>query len=466
MRFRPRTWLVLSLLLFAASYWLWMYAETLSATRRAQAAKLAAVPPASSQAPSAAAGPALATVADRHQAAGTKSYRVSNTRLSEAELLRSNHAILLRNALIDTDRPLRLGIPAHLRAKGAPGSYIVQSPSGLDERFRRRLAGEGVEVVAYIPNNAALVEATPEQARRMAADVAFEAVLPYEPYYKLSSDLLPAAVAQDQPGSMALNVTTFPGQRDAALAALQKLGAQLMGEDSSPFGPTLTVMAPPQSLAAMAQLPLAQEIESYAPRRMLNDLTRAALGVATNTLYVTPNYLNLTGSNVTVNMNDTGVDSTHPDLLGRVTGATADQSNGHGTGVAGTIMGSGSQSHLVTQPVPGSIIPGAGFQGKATNATLFVQAVGLGVGSTLADAFQFGGSLLSDAALQYGASTNLGRTNLISNNSWGYDGVMTYDMHAASYDQATRDAQPMTPGEQPLLFVFAAGPKATATTTG
>jgi hypothetical protein len=59
--------------------------------------------------------------------------------------------------------------------------------------------------------------------------------------------------------------------------------------------------------------------------------------------------------------------------------------------------------------------------------------------------------------LQTNASTNLGPTNLISNNSWGYDGVTTYDMHAASYDQATRDAQPGVPGEQPLLFVFAAG---------
>src|SRR5580658_10036805 len=141
MRFRPRTWLVLSLLLFAASYWLWMYAETLSATRRAQAAQSAAAQPA----PPGPSGPALSTVADRRKAAGTKSYRVSNTRLSEGELLRSNHAILLRNALIDTDRPLRLEIPAHLRAKGAPGSYIVQSPEGLDQRFRDRLKADGVE---------------------------------------------------------------------------------------------------------------------------------------------------------------------------------------------------------------------------------------------------------------------------------------------------------------------------------
>ncbi len=454
MRFRPRMWMGLSLLLFAAAFWVWTYAETLSATRRASAAKAAAAQSAAAQA----APPAPTTVADTRPAAGSKSYRLSNTRLTEKELLRSHHAILLRNALIDTDRPLRLDIPSHLRAKAAPGSYIVQSPEGLDQSFRSRLQRAGVEIVSYIPNNAALVQATPEQARAMAADVHFQAVLPFEPYYKLASSLLPSAVAQDQPESTPVNVTTFPGQRDAALAALQALGAQLMGEDKSPFGPTLTVMAPPQSLVAIAQLPLAQEIEPFAQRRTLNDLTRAALGIATNTLYTTPNYLNLTGSNVTVNMNDTGVDSTHPDLTGRLTGtAMTDQNNGHGTAVAGTIMGSGLKSSTVTQPVPGSIIPGAGFQGKATNATLFVQALGLVVGSTIADAFQFGGSLISDAALATSASINLGPTNLISNNSWGYNGVTTYDMHAAFFDQATRDAQPALTGEQPLLFVFAAG---------
>ena len=456
MRFRPRTWLLLSLLLFAAAFWVWTCAEKISASRLAHAARPAA------QSPSALL-PGPARVAGTRNAA--RSYRVSNTGLSERELLRSDHAILLRNALIDTDRPLKLNIPAHLRAKGAPGSYIAQGQGPLDRRFYERLKRDGVKFVSYIPNNAALVEATPEQARQMAQDAAFQAVLPYEPYYKLAASLLPAAVEQEQPLSEALNVTALAGGRDALLAAFKGMGARVMGEENGPFGTTFSVMAPPGKLAAIAQLPQAQEIEPCAPRRVLNDLTRAALGIAADTLRATSNYLNLTGSNVTVNMNDTGVDTNHPDFQNassnglRVTGApdVPYDYNGHGTHVAGIIMGNGSKSGSVSNAVPGSIIPGAGFQGKATNAMLFVQSLGLVTGTTINDAFRAAGALVSDASLQTNASAQLGPTNLISNNSWGYEDATAYDMHAASFDQATRDAQPSLTNEQPMLFVFAAG---------
>ena len=46
---------------------------------------------------------------------------------------------------------------------------------------------------------------------------------------------------------------------------------------------------------------------------------------------------------------------------------------------------------------------------------------------------------------------------LISNNSWNYGGDNAYDLAAASYDAATRDALPEVTGSQPVLFVFSAG---------
>ncbi len=446
MRLKPRVWFLISLLLFAAAICVWQYAEKYaaghrpaekhSATAKADALRLQ--------------HPPLAKALAANAAAKRKSYRISNTTQSIQQLLHNNHALILRNAWIDTEVPVALNIPAHLRAKGAPGSYLVQADRPLDKAFYAELSQAGASYISYVPNNAALVAASPAQATNLAANADVVAVLPYEPYYKLDGALLPSAVEQ-QPQTNALSVTTFPGQRDAALAALTQLGATLIGEDRSPFGPTLIVSVPAGSLVAVAQLPLAQEIEVYMPRRLMNDLTRVIMGVAANTLTNTPNYLNLSGSNVTVNINDTGVDGMHPDFLpaGRLLGDTTDY-DGHGTHVAGIIAGSGLESSTVTNSVPGST-NSASFRGKATNATLFVQALDLVYGPYVSDAF-----------LQENASTNLGPTNLISNNSWDYatpanqqGGV--YDIHAASYDAATRDAQPNVDGEQPLLFVFAAG---------
>ena len=60
----------------------------------------------------------------------------------------------------------------------------------------------------------------------------------------------------------------------------------------------------------------------------------------------------------------------------------------------------------------------------------------------------------SDQALQAAAAlTNA----LIENDSWNYDGDNTYDLAAAGYDAAVRDALPGVTGSQPVLFVFSAG---------
>ena len=51
----------------------------------------------------------------------------------------------------------------------------------------------------------------------------------------------------------------------------------------------------------------------FAPAASSNDLTRVRLGIATDTMALT-NYLGLTGSNIWVVLDDTGVDATHPDF--------------------------------------------------------------------------------------------------------------------------------------------------------
>src|ERR1035437_2727723 len=321
-----------------------------------------------SPAPAAPAGSAAATKAAAVTAPKTFSvlntnalaFRLGNTPKSLGQLAGTRHAILLANALIDTDARLDLKIPANLKAKGNPGAFIVQARGVIDARFRAVLAAAGAQIVSYIPNNAYLVRISSADAGALAGGAVVRGVLPCEPYYKLQPSLLGLAVAQEPlPPGTALNLGLFAADAPATELILEKLGAKIIGRDRSAFGPVLRVLAP-ADWTALAQLPGVQVMESAHQRVAANDLSRVTLGVSPDTTSGSTNdWLGLTGLNVLVAVNDTGIDAKHPDFTTggnpttaggapvRVIGLTANDlvdTNGHGTHVAGIIAGNGAMS--------------------------------------------------------------------------------------------------------------------------
>jgi subtilisin-like proprotein convertase family protein len=386
-------------------------------------------------------------------------YRLSNTSKGIGELSRSDTAILLRNAFIDTASNEPVEIPEHLRAREDGGSYIVQAQGAVDDAFRAQLAARGATIVSYVPNNAYLVRAADAGAQQLAGAPRVRAVLPYAPYYRLDQRLLALAVEQKPlPEGTWLSVVAFPGEREAVARAMEALGAKVKGEARSPFGPQFVIEPRPESLVALANLPGLQLLETCAQRVPLNDLTRVRLGVSTDSA-TNDNYLHLSGSNVWVNMNDTGVWTNHTDLstlngTNRLFGDSLDaltDLDGHGTHVAGVILGSGTNSSKLGTNLPSGSLANANFRGMAPQATLFSLPIDLPSGAYQSDTY------LQETA----ARTNyvvLGRTNaLVSNNSWGYLNQNSYDTAAASYDAAVRDALPDVSGSQPMVYVFAAG---------
>ena len=373
-------------------------------------------------------------------------YRLKNTEKPIGELIYNDSAILLRNALFDSAEPAPLQIPAHLKAQGDPGSYVIQARGAIDQAFIARLKAAGAEIISYIPNNAYLVRASEAVANQLSTAPETQSVLPWEPYFKLDLSLLPGAINQEPfPDNERVSIVVFPGQREAGFEAIRDLGGNIVGEDTSPFGHQIITYPKADSLVALAQLPIVQSIEPHRGRVLANDLSRVRVSVTTNTLPAAPNYLNLIGSNVVVGISDTGVEAAHPDLTGRVSGAIFDNV-GHGTHVAGTIASSGLNS---PPSGPGSV-PGATFRGVAPGAKLFSQRFDLLAGPA------------SDSLLQQ----NVARTNiLISNNSWSYS-LFEYNQAAASYDAAVRDALPGVAAMSPVVFVFAAGNSAEADTEG
>src|SRR5262249_7796037 len=130
----------------------------------------------------------------------------------------------------------------------------------------------------------------------------------------------------------------FPGARETIAAELSKLQVEIIREDRSPFGPVVSVQAPASAeiLPALAGMAGVQAIEYLRVRIPANDLSRPAVGVSSDSV-TTNNYLGLTGSNILVNVNDTGIDATHPDLTGRIvpnSAASLMDTAGHGTHVA------------------------------------------------------------------------------------------------------------------------------------
>ncbi|MBI1841821.1 MAG: S8 family serine peptidase [Verrucomicrobia bacterium] len=372
-------------------------------------------------------------------------HRLRNTPTPLSELLHSDDALLLANALLDLRRPLELAVPAGLRPSGEVGSFVVQSRGKITDDFRGMLSSIGAEIVSYVPNNALLVRVSSERVERISTLPNVRSVLPWLPYFKLSPGLLGATVeSREVPQDAILRVTVYSSELDRALTDLGATGFEVLSQQRSPFGVQLMVRLGTGEITALARLDRVQWIERAAPRKLMNDLAGLTLNTMTNSGPDTQ-YLGLTGKGVRVNVNDTGV-ANHPDLPDVVHYEPFTQLDliGHGTHVAGIIASTGANG-----PSPAAspdLIPGsatnANFRGKAPEATIFALAIDLCLGSIQSDEY------LQETAAANGA--------FISNNSWGYVQNYEYDSSAASFDAAVRDALPGKTGSQPIAYVFAA----------
>lgn len=385
-------------------------------------------------------------------------FRLRNSHKPEAEFFRSETAVLLRNALVETQEPLEMKMPAHLRAGEEPGSWLVQARGTIDQGFRDVLRGAGAEIVSYVPNNAYLVRGSANLAQQLRVSQRVQSVLPFEPYYKLDMTLLPLAVRRDAlPEGRWLNVVLFSGTQEKAKADLLALGAEVKSEQRFPFGHVVTIAPRADSLVALAQMPAVQNIEAYHAPVLMNDLSRVRLDVSTNTTSTAPagNWLGLTGSGVTVGLVDSGVDLAHGQLAGRIfsnQNSAINDTNllnpGHGTFIAGVIV--------ATDGAPGTAgdgsLNGASYRGIAPGARVYPL------------------SLFATDYTNYGnvwLITNTARaTNInIVNNSWGYP-VSAYGINSALFDEAVRDTQPFLPNDQPMTHVFSVGNSGNANSGG
>ena len=220
---------------------------------------------------------------------------------------------------------------------------------------------------------------------------------------------------------------TWLQQRGIAVAAAEENKVRIYLLDTDP------------SLAAISQLTdWVIDIQPYVPPELHNDRARLLLGLSgppANPQFQFP----FEGDTEMVAVADTGLDNTHPDFAGRVVGLIPlgrpldpSDPHGHGTHVAGSVLGDGSAS-------------GGAVKGTAPRARLFFQSLLDKNGGLGGLPFRLG-TLFAEAYLA-GAR--------IHNNSWGSAAMSAYRINSRKVDEYVRQ-------QRDMLIVISAGNEGTA----
>ncbi len=294
-----------------------------------------------------------------------------------AQSTRASAMISLRRARFD---PLQqVPIRATARTQATSSLLLVQLQHAPDANTPAQLASAGLQPLVYVPDNAFIVRATQPAAQLSASWVRWSG--PVESRYKLSSDLDPLVNSSMQMSdppqqTIDLHVLTTPDAQPSTLAdAVTAAGGTVV----SMTGTAFHVRLPAAALKAMTERDDVLWIEPVAALHITNDKANEILGVP-----VVRQQLGLDGSGQIIAVTDTGLDvqgNLSADFAGRVVrgfsrkemspscaiysnGATWSDANGHGTHVAGTLLGTGALSP-----------PGMSFAGVAPKAGIVVQAV-------------------------------------------------------------------------------------------
>jgi subtilisin family serine protease len=407
----------------------------------------------------------------------------------QSDEARGAHLIQLRRGAIDTRARRDLDTSAEDRAKtdsdyqiasrAASGELrLVQMAGPIKREWLARLEAAGAEIIAYVPSYAYMIRGTPAALRRVAAldagEVAddarplrwmgrIEAVQKLDPTFsdEMLADSSRASVDAEieliDDADVEPTIAQIVARSGGVIRAPRRFLKYVVLTVNLPINQLLDISASDRVLSVNHARPFTTQDERSAQIIAANltaDATQPAgpgyrAWLAAKGLNTTPDYV--------IDVSDTGLDrgttgdfSVHPDFLdsdghSRVVynrnfadDGMVDDRRGHGTFVASLAAGLGASDR---EDASGYML-GLGVDPMARIGASRIFNVLGGIYSRL--------SFTNVASMAYAGGAR------ISNNSWG-SGANVYDATAQEYDALTRDAQPDTPGNQEMLFVFAAG---------
>ncbi|UCC92990.1 MAG: S8 family serine peptidase [Thermoplasmata archaeon] len=349
------------------------------------------------------------------------------------------------------DKPLSLG----LEGSSSRHVYLVQFVGPLSPDTGERLETLGAGVMGYVPDDGLVVGfERPSQVLAVSLWRDVRWLCPWQDGWKVDPWL------EDARGTMELGVLAWDEGADLS-KAIARAGGRVLVRQLDLY----VVRVDASSVPDLAAIPGVNWVEPWGRPTFLMDMATKSVGARQRTdgaldpdgtavwSYdnATDTFKGLTGRSVTVDITDTGVDGTHSAFNGRTERYTSliptqpiwSDPLGHGTHVAGIVLGDGSYRSTEDQFYHDNF--DGKFVGMAPGAYMIAQSL-YGPNET------FTYRNLTKWSVQNGAQ--------ISQNSWGtyHSSVWgNYTIVSRDYDNSTRDADWTTPGNQSLLCVFAAG---------
>lgn len=252
------------------------------------------------------------------------------------------------------------------------GEFIVQFKAKPTESDKAALISRGVLIFKYLPDDAYIVRSTPEVITAVKKLGQVNAVLPYTALMKMSPDFGAFSVFTAQKIENVLIKTFKDADAKTVVEEMAKLSPRIQVVKAQ--GNSVLANVPQESVLAVAGLGGIENVQPFVKIKLWNDfdlMDDAAMteptspgdytditGVEDGTRLMNFDAAysqGLTGQGQTVAMADTGLDtgdmvSIHPDLKGAVYkgyaygmfARTWDDPMGHGTHVAGSIIGRGA----------------------------------------------------------------------------------------------------------------------------
>lgn len=340
---------------------------------------------------------------------------------------------------------------------GQPGYYIVQFDGPIKRSWRESLKSAGAVIFDYIPDFAFIVKMGSIQEQAIQGLDHVRWVGDYQPSFKVSLNaqdrvLTKSMNAKDMDSRISLRVTIFPGEDLIRVKrGVTALGGIIADEVVTGWKTTFIVDIGNDQIPDLSSIVGVKWIEPVPEWRLLNNVSTDVMTVRnprdTNGLY---------GEGQTVGVCDSGLDrgsinpvNLHDDfedgaghsrvvaLYDRVEDGADDGISGHGTHVAGSVLGNGILSG--SDPTSNSF-PSISFAGIAPKADLVFQAVEADSGAL--------SGIPTDLNILFLQANNAGAD--LHTNSWG-------GMEGSIYNASSEDVDEYMWDHPGFLILFSAG---------